>query len=147
MTAPSIQLTIASRLENVPLIGTALHGLCRAAALSPEDCQAMELCVTEAVVNCIAHAYGHAPGHEVRVTVRDDDGRLTIMVRDTGKPMPPGMLERKRAEALDFDPADIAHIPTSGRGLAIIQSFMDAVDYRVAGDGNHLMMIKQKHRP
>ena len=146
MTKPSIGLTIESRLENVLLIGAALRGLCRTALLSPEDCRAMELCVTEAVVNCIAHAYGHAPEHEVRVTVCDEDDRLTITVRDTGKPMPAGMLARKRAEAQKFEPANIAHIPNSGRGLAIIQGFMDAVDYRVAEDGNHLMMIKRKQR-
>jgi serine/threonine-protein kinase RsbW len=146
MTALSIQLAIDSRLENVPLIGAALRGLCRTGAFSPEDCQVMELCVTEAVVNSIAHAYGHAPEHEVHVTVCDDGGRFKITVRDTGTPMPAGMLERKRAEAHDFDPVDIARIPTSGRGLAIIQSFMDTVDYCAADDGNHLVMIKRKHR-
>ncbi len=146
MSTKSIQITIRSRLEDVPLIGAAMRGLCHEAELRPDDCQGVELCVTEAVVNSIEHAYGRDPAHEVAVTIQDDGARLVIAVRDTGNPMATDMLQRKRQEAYTFDPADIARVPTSGRGLAIIQSYMDRVDYRIEDDGNHLVMVKQKHR-
>ena len=145
MTTKSIQIAIRSRLEDVPLIGAAIRGLCQEAGLRPEDCQGIELCVTEAVVNSIEHAYGNDPAHEVAVTIRDEGARIVIAVRDTGNPMATDMLARKKQEAYEFDPANIARIPTSGRGLAIIQSYMDSVDYRIAADGNHLVMSKQKN--
>ena len=146
MTAKSIQMTIGSSLENVPLIGAALRGICHACDLLPQDCQDIELCVTEAVVNSIEHAYGRDPEHEVAVTIRDDGGQIHITVRDTGAPMAVDMLERQILKAYEFDPADIARIPTSGRGLAIIQSYMDRVAYQKKADGNHLVMVKRKHR-
>ena len=144
MSTKKIQMTIESRLAHVPLIGAALRGLCHASGLPPEDCQGIELCVTEAVVNCIEHAYGREPAHEVAVTIQDDGARIVIAVRDNGRPMATDMLQRKKKEAYAFDPAEIARIPTSGRGLAIIQSYMDGVDYRIEADGNHLVMIKNK---
>lgn len=144
MNAPSIRLTIASRLENVPLIGAALRDLCRAAKLPREDCRAIELCVSEAVVNSIEHAYERSPAHEVTVTVRDEGHRLAIVVRDTGRPMAADMLARKRREGYAFDPGHIDRIPTSGRGLALIQSYMDSVTYHAAAGGNDLVMTKKK---
>ncbi len=147
MTTKSIQLAIRSRLENVPQIAAALRGLCRAAQLPIEDCRAIELCVTEAVVNSIEHAYGRDTEEEVGVTISDDGTSITIAVRDTGTPMAADTLARKKQEAIAFDPADVGRIPTTGRGLAIIQSYMDTVDYRIEPDGNYLVMRKAKHPP
>jgi serine/threonine-protein kinase RsbW len=62
---------------------------------------------------------------------------------DTGKSMDPGLLEEKKEFALAFDPKNIDSIPDSGRGLAIIQGFMDTVRYHVRENGNYLTMIKK----
>lgn len=142
MEAKKIKLSIESHCENVPLIGAAINKLCSTLPFSEIDACSIELCVVEAVVNSIKHAYAEEPGHEVIVTLSVYDTRLVIEVIDTGKSMAPGLLEERKEFALEFDPNDIDAIPESGRGLAIIQGFMDDVGYQVKENGNYLTMIK-----
>ncbi|UCE52609.1 MAG: ATP-binding protein, partial [Desulfobacterales bacterium] len=68
---------------------------------------------------------------------------LVIEVRDSGKSMDLALLEEKRDAALKFDSSDIENIPESGRGLAIIQSYMDELHYQVKENGNYLTMKKK----
>jgi anti-sigma regulatory factor (Ser/Thr protein kinase) len=53
------------------------------------------------------------------------------------------LLKEKRDAALKFDSSDIENLPESGRGLAIIQSYMDEVHYKVKDNGNYLTMKKK----
>ena len=143
METKRIQLLIESNCEHVPLVSIAVNRLCLSASFSEKDAHAIELCVTEAVVNSIKHAYGDEQGHEVVVTVAVESDRVTIDVCDTGNPMDPGILEEKKKTALVFDPENIDAIPESGRGLAIIQGFMDGVSYRMEEDQKCLRMVKK----
>lgn len=143
MDEKRIQLLIASNYRHVPLVSAAVNRLCLLSHLSEKDAHCIELCATEAVVNSIKHAYGDEPGHEVAVTVTIGSDRLMIEVCDSGKPMEPGMLERKRAFDTDFDLEAIDTIPESGRGLAIIQQVMDEVSYTNDGHKNCLRMVKK----
>ena len=107
------------------------------------DTYATELCVTEAVVNSIKHAYQDEPDHTVTVIFCLLATELVIEVLDKGKPMDPVLLEMKKDTALNVDTMDMDTIPESGRGLAIMQSYMDEVHYRVAENGNYLTMKKK----
>lgn len=62
----------------------------------------VRIAVTEAATNAVVHAYAEAEG-ELRVTAAVDDGRLVIVVGDTG----PGLVGRR-------------HSPGLGLGLALI---------------------------
>ncbi len=117
--------------------------MCSLIPFGAKDTYATELCVTEAVVNSIKHAYQDEPGHTVAVIISLLGTEVVIEVQDTGKSMDPGLLEVKRDEALKFDITDIDNIAESGRGLAIIQSYMDEVRYRVEENGNFLTMKKK----
>jgi serine/threonine-protein kinase RsbW len=138
-----ITLSIESQYHNVPLVCTAIHQLCSLIPFGDRDTYATELCVTEAVVNSIKHAYRDEPEHTVAVIFCLLANELVIEVRDRGKPMDPALLELKRDTALKIDTMDLDNIPESGRGLAIIQSYMDEVHYRVAENGNYLTMKKK----
>ena len=143
MEAKIIKLSIESKHENVPLIGAAINKLSSISPLSERDVCSIELCIVEAVVNSIKHAYENAPGHEVAVVLSMYETKLVIDVIDSGKSMAPGLLEERKACTLEFDPKDIDAIPESGRGLAIIQGFMDDVSYQVTESGNCLTMVKE----
>jgi serine/threonine-protein kinase RsbW len=143
MEAKNIKLSIESKYESVPLIGAAINKLCYTLPVSERDASSIELCVVEAVVNSIKHAYGNDPGHEVSVVFSIYETKLVIEVIDKGKSMAPGLLEERKEFALEFDPEDIDAIPESGRGLAIIQGFMDDVSYQVTESGNYLTMVKE----
>ena len=138
-----ITLSIESRYHNVPLVSAAVHKLCSLIPFGDKDTYATELCVTEAVVNSIKHAYQDEPDHTVTVVFSLLVNKLVIEVQDTGKSMDPALLEVKRDTALNFDTMDTDNIPESGRGLAIIQSYMDEVHYRVEEYGNCLTMEKR----
>jgi anti-sigma regulatory factor (Ser/Thr protein kinase) len=108
-----------------------------------KDTYATELCVTEAVVNSIKHAYDDEPDHTVAVIFCLLATELVIEVQDTGKSMDPALLEVNRDATLKLDMMDTDDIPESGRGLAIIQNYMDEVHYRVEDNGNYLTMKKK----
>jgi len=140
MTAPrQLRLSFDSRLENVPLAGRALYGIASEAGLSAAECDALELCVVEAVTNCIVHAYGGAPAHEVLLHVTVADEQLEVQVIDRGTPMAPGLLERQ-APAVPEDPRLLAE---SGRGLLLLRQLMDRLDYSTDASGNTLKMTKR----
>ena len=143
MLAKKITLSIESQYHNVQLVSAAVHKLCSLIPLSDKDAHKTELCVTEAVVNSIKHAYQDEPDHTVVVTFCLLTSELVIVVRDSGKSMDLDLLAEKRDAALKFDSSDIENLPESGRGLAIIQSYMDEVHYKVKENGNYLTMKKK----
>lgn len=134
-----ILLTLDSRLENVALAGRAAYGLGAEAGLEPSDCDLLELCVVEAVTNAVVHAYGGAPGHEVRLHVSVYEDRLELQVMERGSPMPPGLLERPEPEL----PEEISELAENGRGLFILRSFFDTLDYVSDARGNVLTLVKR----
>jgi anti-sigma regulatory factor (Ser/Thr protein kinase) len=143
MKSAEIQLSIESKLENVPLRGGAVNRLCRLIQFNEADAHAIELCVTEAVVNSIKHGYASEPGYRVDVIFRQETDQLVITVSDSGRPMDPALLDQKKRLAIHFDPKDIQRVPDSGRGLAIMQGYMDAVRYREEGRIKHFELIKK----
>jgi serine/threonine-protein kinase RsbW len=142
MNTKEIKLSISSNIENVPLVGAAVNRLCALIPYSNTDAHAIELCVTEAVVNSIKHGYNDQSGNLVDVLFRQESDRIVVIISDTGKPMDPKLLEEKKRTAIQFDPADIENIPESGRGLAIMQGYMDDVRFRQEGNVKHLILIK-----
>lgn len=138
-TAPELWLTIDSRLENVPVLGQAVRVLCGEMGL-PELVQGdMELCVVEAVTNCIKHSYDGQPGHRIKVHVEHRLDKLIISVFDQGRPIPEDRLPPPPPEVPD-DPQQIAE---SGRGLFLLFSMMDQVDYQRTPRGNCITLIKK----
>ena len=142
MKLKEIRLSIESILDNVPLVSAAVNRLCSMALFSESDAHAIELCVTEAAVNSIKHGYKDEAGHPVDVIFRQERDRVVITISDSGAPMDPQILEEKRQSAIIRDPVDIDDIPESGRGLAIMQGYMDDVRYRVEGQTKQLILTK-----
>jgi anti-sigma regulatory factor (Ser/Thr protein kinase) len=142
MKSKEIRLSIDSVLDNVPLIGAAVNRICSLAPFTDSDAHAIELCVTEAAVNCIKHGYAKEAGHLVEVLFRLERDRVVITISDTGAPLDPQILVEKKNSITAFDPADIENIPESGRGLAIMQGYMDDVRLRAEGQLKHLILVK-----
>ena len=142
MNVRKIKLSIDSRYDNVQMVGNAVNSLCSLTALPEDSRHRVELCVTEAVVNSIKHGYHDEPGHIVDTIFSLHDDKLVIDVVDTGISMDPYLLEESRKMDIDFDPEDIESVPCSGRGLAIIQEYMDAVCYSEHGRRKYLTMTK-----
>ena len=107
------------------------EGMARAAAaafVSQLDPTATELAdikcaVSEAVTNCIVHAYCERKG-EISITVRLISGGVRICVRDRGC----GIEDVRRAREPLFTTGDTEE--RSGLGFTMMESFMDRVSVR-----------------
>ena len=137
----TISLAIDSRPECIELLSHALYGLCRLTALPAVDIAKIELAMVEAVNNAVEHAYHGEPGHPVVVEFRLAPGGFNLLVRDRGEPMDPRKLAGL-AEFAEPDRADPETWRSRGRGLAIIKSCMDSVEYQVRDGVNTLTMSR-----
>ncbi len=142
MGSKRVKLVIDSDLEQVFLVGMAINKLCSLIPLSDTDSDQIELCVVEAVNNCIEHAYGNEKGQEVEITLTLHPDRLVIDVCDTGKSMEQELVERKDVSALEIDPSELNSIAETGRGLPIIKMIMDSVTYKTESGRNCLTLLK-----
>jgi serine/threonine-protein kinase RsbW len=144
VTAREIEIAIDSRLENVSLVGLAVHRIGEAAGLPSAESHHLELCTVEAVSNAIRHAYGGEQGHTVSVRLRLEPDRIEVRVRDEGRPLPE---ERRTPRRPDYDPGNLESIPEGGWGLFLIHQMMDRVEYATDGGANVLVMTKRIPEP
>ena len=147
MGSKTIRLAIDSDLEQVSLVGMAINKMCSLIPFLDTQSDQIELCVVEAVNNCIEHAYGNEKGHQVEITFTLDPDRLVIDVCDTGKPMERELMEPRNISALQIDPGDLESIAEEGRGLSIMNEIMDDMTYRTTSKKNCLTLLKNIRIP
>ena len=143
MSLPKMTVVVESRLECVPLAGTMVRSFCQASGASDEESGQIELCIMEAVNNCVIHAYKSEPGQAVEVIASCHDGGFRFDIYDQGKSRSPEIPSRSRRHLLDLDPTAVDAMPESGRGLAIIESIMDATEYATLDGKNRFSMMKR----
>jgi len=135
-----IPLEFESSTENIPLVSAMVNNLCSNLGLDKLQTYRIELCVVEACVNVIEHAYKEEPGHKVRLVIKvekDNEGGKKLLFRlyDRGIPMDSKFLHSHEPE--------LPNLSEGGRGLLIIKNFMDEVDYYSQNGENVLVMVKK----
>ncbi|MCQ2450015.1 MAG: anti-sigma F factor [Clostridia bacterium] len=113
-----------------------------AAQLDPtlEEINDIKTAVSEAVTNCIVHAYAEKTGKVYITCTINDKNELRVSVRDTGC----GIENVDRALEPLFTTVGGER---AGLGFAVMQSFMDDLRVRsVSGRGTTVTMVK-KIRP
>ena len=138
----SISLHIDSDLDKVSLLARAVRALC-SDFMSPEDQDAVEISLVEAINNVIKHGYGGEPGKDVQVAVGLHTDQVVIDVIDHASPMKAQLLEQPAEDPFAFDATDLTDIPESGMGLALIRMNMDEVQYVSNESENRLRMVKR----
>ncbi len=135
--ANEAKLTFLSRSANEGFARTA--AACFAAQLDPtlDEVNDIKTAVSEAVTNCIVHAYPDSLG---TVTLRlrlFGDNTLEIMVKDSGVGIPDVEKARKPLYTTGGD-------DRSGMGFTIMESFMDTLKVRSApGKGTTVTMRRR----
>lgn len=138
----SISLHIDSDLDKVSLLSRAVRALC-ADFMSPEDQDAVEISLVEAINNVIKHGYHGEPGKDVQVAVGLHADQVVIEVIDHASPMQAQLLDKPADDPFDFDATDLTDVPESGMGLALIRMNMDEVQYVSNESENRLRMVKK----
>ena len=134
-------LILPSLSVNEGIARAAVAAFC--AQLNPTAVELADLkcAVSEAVTNCIVHAYRDAVG-EVRICVKLCEGRLIqIEIRDKGC----GIADVKQAREPLF--TTDAENERSGMGFTVMESFCDAVRVQSRiGKGTAVILSKRLHR-
>jgi len=101
---------------------------------TPKDIFSVHMAVEEALVNAIKHGNGLDAHKRVRVACHLSKVRLRIEIEDEGSGFDPNQVP---------DPTDPGNIELPcGRGLMLMRSFMDNVEYNKAGN----RVVMEKHR-
>ncbi|WP_182914066.1 ATP-binding protein [Sphingobium terrigena] len=126
-------LKIPARLEAVAQLADYLRASCADAAVAPQAAIDLELALVEAANNIILHGYAGRSDGTIGLLVRQGEGVVELELTDFGLPMDDGQIMMCRPFSLDDE---------SGRGIQIIQSCIDLIDYRRDAGVNCLAMTK-----
>ena len=100
-------------------------------------CNAVEICLTEALNNVIKHGYKNKAKQGIDINIKTNSNYLEVEIIDTGEPR-----TQLTAPTLDYDPNDIDNLPESGMGLYIIHQLMDEVNYMTLNGKNYFTLKK-----
>ena len=135
-----IDLKMPSRSVNEGFARAAVAAFC--AQLNPTAVELADLkcAVSEAVTNCIVHAYRDGVG-EIRLNVKLCEGRIVqVEIRDRGC----GIADVKQAREPLFT-TDAAG-ERSGMGFTVMESFCDSVRvHSRPGRGTTVVLLKRLH--
>jgi serine/threonine-protein kinase RsbW len=126
------------RLEEVGPVRRWLSAELDSHRYSPHDTFAVRTGFEEAVTNAITHGNSGDPAKAVSIELAVSETKAEITVADEG----PGF----NAAGLEDPTAEQNLLKESGRGVMLIRSFMDEVNYNDAG--NRVRLVKYRsHSP
>jgi anti-sigma regulatory factor (Ser/Thr protein kinase) len=102
--------------------------------LSPEATYAVQLCLEEAVVNILSHAFAPDSEHDVHIAAWRDGNKVLAEVTDDGPPFDP--LEHAPPQA----PKDLASAQIGGLGISLMRNFASDITYRRTDGRNRLTL-------
>jgi len=109
------------------------------AGMDDAEVYAVKLAVDEACTNIIEHAYGVENEGEIECTCDAEDDRLTVILRDHGKPFDPSSVTEPDLSS------GLEKRPLGGLGVYLMRQLMDEVRFESRGEaGNLLTMVKHK---
>ena len=131
----TVKLEVESRSVNESFARVVVSAF--AAQLTIEEVNDIKTAVSEAVTNCIVHAYENKVGRIYITVSLYDDGLVKIKIRDKGR----GIEDVKKAmEPLYTTAAG----ERAGLGFAVMESFMDKVKvHSRVGQGTSVILEKR----
>ncbi len=131
-----MKLEILSRSENESFARSAVAAFALSLNPSLSDLSDIKTAVSEAVTNCVVHAYGGGDG-VILIECKAENNRLHITVSDKGK----GIADVEKAVQPFF--TTVSGDERSGMGFTIMQTFMSTFELRSKiGEGTTVYMSK-----
>jgi serine/threonine-protein kinase RsbW len=132
-------MTLDSTLDSVDRGEAVAEQQAARAGIAEDDRYHISMAVREAMVNAVMHGNAYDPAKKVELSFENDGTSLIIRIADQGEGIDPDKLP---------DPLEPANILRgSGRGIFLIRSFMDEVQFRKLAPGTELTLIKRLHSP
>lgn len=130
-----VEKLLDSTLDSVDAAETAVLDLAQQAAFDEDDLHKIGIAVRECMVNAVVHGNRYNLRKKIRLTVSQSADRLTIVIVDEGDGFDASQIPDPLAEE--------NLLRHSGRGLLLIQSFMDEFEMRPGEPkGTAIRMVK-----
>ena len=117
------QIIIPSSLDYLPKVDEYVEGKLRKLGVDKNKLADIAISVTEAVTNAVVHGNKNDLKKEVQIKLKADSSRVEITVKDEGNGFDPESIQ---------SPIEEGNILKEvGRGIFILKSLMDKVDFMV----------------
>lgn len=136
-------LVVPATLQDARAATEWVVGLCD--RLDVEERARYGTAVMEWLVNVVKHSYAQRAEGQIVIRALVGPDAIELIVEDTGHGMTPASFDAAPDE-VQFDPLNVAALPESGMGLAIIKSVMDSVRYQSEDGVNRLIALRHWHR-
>jgi len=132
-----IQLTIPSRLELLPLVDQLTAGISERMDFDEESRVQISISVLEAGTNAIQHGNRVDPNKQVDMAFQIHPDRLEIVVKDNGRGF-----DLSKVTSDITTPEHLLDL--RGRGIYMMRSCMDEVDFTFEPNGTTCRLVKAK---
>ncbi len=140
-----LKMSIPNRLDQVWLIRSAIASILEELDFAETDVLHVQLALAEAINNCIEHGYLKQESGLIEVFSFLTENALRMEIFDDGRPVPIRKVEELLKKPI-LPPALDIPLPSNGRGLQIIRSTMDSVQFSRQGDRNKVTLCKVLRR-
>jgi serine/threonine-protein kinase RsbW len=121
-------------MESVSQVEAAAEKLATEAGLDEDQCFHVAMAVREAAVNAVLHGNDYDPEKKISASFENTGKSLVITIADQGE----GVDLQKLPDPLA--PENL--LRGTGRGIFLIRSFMDEVNFRQLHPGTELILVK-----
>ena len=136
-TAETIAVRIPSRLELLAVLDRVADSVCERMEFDEDARMQVTMSVIEAGTNAIQHGHKRDVGKTVDIEFVMHPDQLEILVHDSGNGFDPA--------ALNGDVTSPEHLLDSrGRGIFIMKSCMDSVEFSFTSTGTLCRLIKNR---
>lgn len=129
-------MSIPSSLDEITTVEKFAEKAADKMKFGEEEKDSLAIAVTEAVNNAIIHGNKQDKNKKVHIKFEFKDNRLIVRVRDEGK----GFNPQKISDPLA--PENL--LKESGRGIFILSSLMDDVQFNFGKNGTEICLIKER---
>jgi len=133
------QISIPSSLDYLKDVDQFVEGKLKRIGLSESELADVAISVTEAVTNAIVHGNKNDEDKKVEVTLKIKEPDLVVWVKDQGEGFDPGAVPNPVAKD--------NILKKVGRGIFILKSLMDDVDFEFQSDGGTLVKMVKRFKP
>ena len=127
-------MRLRSTMESVGEIEAMAEKVATEAGLDEDASFHVTMAVREAAVNAVLHGNEYDPGKHVTFTWENTGKDLVFILTDEGAGLDPANLPDPR------EPENL--LRGTGRGIFLIRSFMDEVNFRQLNPGTELRLVK-----
>lgn len=132
------KITFDAKFDVLDEIREFVAEIARQVNFSEKEIYSIQLAADEASSNIIEHAYAGIPDGKIEVECIVENGELTIILHDNGKPFNPASVPEPNIKA------DLSERKIGGLGMYLMRKLMDKVTYNTSEvEGNTLTLVKR----